>query len=568
MYKMAFKMSTVVLFGVIKKRQIMQKNKIIPFLLLFLLFSCSGRMDKEAQIITEKLTLEQKIGQLLMFAVPGQSVNKDNRELLKKYMPGGIIFFGYNIGDNSDLPRFINELQKESMEKCGIPLFMSTDQEGGRVIRIKNNITRFPGNLAAGVSGNYSYIEKMGHITGIELRVQGINMNLAPVLDINNNPLNPVINTRSFGSDPEAVSRAGSAYIEGLQKGNCIAVAKHFPGHGDTESDSHHVLPVIKHDMDRLKKVELLPFYRAVREGVECVMSAHIHFPSITENDEPATLSKFFLTDLLRGEMKFNGIVMTDDLEMNAVAGKMNLGEAAVKSFLAGSDVILVSSYGKNIPVIYNTLLEAVKDGTVSMERLDSSVNRIIELKLRYKIAGFNKEDKTVFLNDLKFTEDELKILAEKDDVNSVLTAGALYYSGEGGFYSRKENETRKYASGNRAFRENIELLPGDEIFYSVERAAASINKKSVPGKSTVVYQTYRINRKYAESLYRRIKKSGGNLLLVYSGNPFDLAGWETEIPILFTFSFTEESMKQAAICLNGGFEPLKQLNTLTGFRD
>ena len=354
-------------------------------------------MDRVAQIITDNLTLEQKTGQIIMFALPGQSVNKDNSELIRKYLPGGIILFGYNVGENSDLPGFIDELQQESMNRSSIPLFVSTDQEGGRVIRITKGITRFPGNLAAGVSERYNDIKKMARITGMELRSRGINMNLAPVLDINNNPVNPVINTRSFGSNPVVTAKAGASYISGLQSAGCIAVAKHFPGHGDTESDSHHVLPVINHDMERLKKVELVPFYKAIKEKVECIMSAHIHFPYVTENDEPATLSKFFLTDLLRVEMKFNGIVMTDDLEMNAVSGKMDLGEAAVKSFLAGSDVILVSSYGKNIPVIYNALLSAVKEGTISMDRLNKSGNRIIELKLRYKIAGYNEEKQKIY---------------------------------------------------------------------------------------------------------------------------------------------------------------------------
>ena len=568
MYKIAFQMSTVVLFSYIKKRELMKKINIVPFLLLLLLISCSGRMDREAQIITDNLDLEQKIGQLLMFALPGQSVDSANSELLKKYLPGGIILFGYNIGEKEDLPGFINGLQQESMNRSGIPLFVSTDQEGGRVIRVKKGVTPFPGNLAAGVSGNYSAIEKMAQITGMELRIQGINMNLAPVLDVNNNPLNPVINTRSFGSNPEIVAKAGAAYIEGLQSALCIAVAKHFPGHGDTESDSHHVLPVINHDMERLKKVELVPFYSAFKEKVECVMSAHIHYPFITENDVPATLSRFFLTDLLRNEMNFNGIVMTDDLEMNAVSGKMNLGEAAVKSFLAGSDVILVSSYGKNIPVIYNALLDAVKEGSISMERLNKSVNRIIELKLRYKIAGFNKEKQNIELNHFEYTEKEKLFLSQKDNINAILSKGAIFYSGYGSLYSRNGNGKRIYVSGNSAFRGNLEIMPGDEIFYSAEKALSSVKREGKQGGITVVLQTYRINRKYIQSLYSRIKNSGGNLLVVYSGNPFDLSGWETEVPMLFTFSFTEESMKQAAFCLNGGFEPLKKINTLTGFRD
>ncbi len=559
-------MSTVVLSWIVKKVQIMKKLYVIMLLLVF--FSCSGRLDQEAQVITSVLTIEQKIGQLMMFALPGDSLNRENIELIRKYLPGGVVFFGYNFSEKSDLSSFTSDLQSLAMEYSGLPLFISTDQEGGRVVRLKTGITRFPGNFALGITENYKDIEKMARITGMSLRMKGINMNLAPVLDVNINPLNPVINTRSFGSNPEVVAKAGSAYIKGIQKAQCIAAAKHFPGHGDTEFDSHHVLPVINHDMERLKKVEFLPFYSALKAKVECVMSAHIRFPLIDDSNEPATLSHFFLTKILREEMKFKGIAMTDDLEMNAVSAKKNIGEVAVKSFLAGTDIILVSSYGKNISVIYNALLLAVKEGVIEMERLNESVNRIIELKLRYKIAGFDKEENQIYLNDLMYTEKEKKFLDEKDDINRSLSREALFYSGDGEIFSRSEKGKRKYVSSNKAFRDSLDLLPGDNIYYSADQALSSINKSGESENFTVVLQTYRINRGYVESIYRRIKNAGGNLLIVYSGSPFELSGWETEIPVLFTFSFTEESMQQAAFCLNGRFVPKKNINTLTGFRD
>ncbi len=543
-------------------------KKLYVIILLSIFFSCSRGLEQEAQIVTSALTIEQKIGQLMMFALPGDSLNRENIELIRKYLPGGVVFFGYNFSEKSDLSRFTGDLQSLSMENSGIPLFISTDQEGGRVVRIKADITRFPGNFALGVTENYNDIEKMARITGMNLRMKGINMNLAPVLDVNINPLNPVINIRSFGSNPEVVAKAGAAYIKGIQSAQCIAVAKHFPGHGDTEFDSHHVLPVINHDMERLKKVELLPFYSAVKAKVEGVMSAHIHFPFIDESNEPATLSHFFLTEILREEMKFKGITITDDLEMNAVSGKMNIGDAAVKSFLAGADVILVSSYGKNVSVIYHALLLAVKEGIIEMDRLNESVNRIIELKLRYKIAGFDKEENQIYLNDLMYTEKEKKFLDEKDDINRSLSREALFYSGDGEIFSRSEKGKRKYVSSNKAFRDSLDLLPGDNIYYSADQALSSINKSGESENFTVVLQTYRINRGYVESIYRRIKNAGGNLLIVYSGSPFELSGWETEIPVLFTFSFTEESMQQAAFCLNGRFVPKKNINTLTGFRD
>lgn len=518
-------------------------------------------------MITDSLTLEEKIGQLLIFAVPGQSINKENRNLIEKFLPGGIILFGFNISEENDLSDFIQEMQGAAVNKYGIPMFVTTDQEGGRVIRIKKGITPFPGNIAAGVSGNFKDIERMAAVTGMELRMLGVNMNLAPVLDVNNNPANPVINTRSFGSDPEVVAKAGSAYIMGLQRSWCIAVGKHFPGHGDTESDSHHVLPVINHDMARLRDVELRPFTEAVKSKVEGIMSAHIHYPAITDDDKPATLSDYFLTQLLRNEMKFKGIVMTDDLEMNAVAGKMDLGKAALESFLAGSDIILVSTYGKNIPVIYNALLNAAREGIITRERLDDSVSRIIEVKLRYNIAGYNKEDGRIYPSEAQYSEKSKRILEQAQSINSSISRGALYYSGQGNLYARNGNEKRIYISGNRAFRENLSLQQGDRLIYSADEIFTGSAGKNLE-QTAVVLQTYKINRNYAESLNRRIVKSGGTFMIVYSGNPFDLAGWENDIPVLFTFSFTEESMKQAASALNGDFTPSHKINCRIGFRD
>lgn len=523
-------------------------------------------MDKEAQMVTDGLTLEEKIGQLLMFAVPGQSVDNENIRLVEKYLPGGIILFGFNISDDRDLPSFIQGLQGAAIEKYGIPMFVSTDQEGGRVIRIRKGITPFPGSLAAGISGNYRDIEKMAEVTGMELRMIGVNMNLAPVLDVNNNPANPVINTRSFGSDPAVVAKAGAAYIRGLQRSGCIAVGKHFPGHGDTESDSHHVLPVINHDMIRLKDVELRPFAEAVNNKVGGIMSAHIHYPAITDDDKPATLSNYFLTQLLRHDMKFKGIVMTDDLEMNAVAGKMDLGKAALESFLAGSDIILVSTYGKNIPVIYEALLNAAREGVITRERLDDSVNRIIELKLRYNIAGYNKEEGSIYPAEFQYSDKSRKILDQAQSINSSISRGALYYSGNDDFFKRKE-EKRIYISGNRAFRENLSLKTGDRLIYYSDEIRSEGGDKTLEG-TTVVMQTYRLNKAFAESLRRRIVKSGGRFVIVYSGNPFDLAGWDSDIPVLFTFSFSEESMKQAALALNGDFIPSGKINCEIGFRD
>lgn len=238
------------------------------------LAACSPYRYEEVIPVVEKMTIEQKIGQMLMPAVPGSKIGTASRNIVKDFMPGGIILFGFNLENRQQTARFIEELQAASMQHSGIPLYISIDQEGGRVKRIRDGVTQFPGNLAFGVADDKKLMYTAARVTGLQLRLMGVNMNLAPVLDVNNNPLNPVINLRSFGSEPEIVSRMGVSYIKGLQDGRCIAVGKHFPGHGDTDRDSHHTLPVISYDMKRLKKVELAPFRKAIDAGVEGIMTA------------------------------------------------------------------------------------------------------------------------------------------------------------------------------------------------------------------------------------------------------------------------------------------------------
>ncbi len=421
----------------------MQKRKraiIIIIILLFIPFSCETcetRMTKDAVRIIQKMTLSEKIGQMLMLGVPDKIITKDTALIINNYMPGGIILFGYNLGSTKEIKKYIEDMQQTAVKKYNIPLFISIDQEGGRVKRITDGVTQFPGNMAFGVVDNESFTYDAARIIGIELRNMGINMNLAPALDVNNNPLNPVINTRSFGSDVKIVSRLGASYIKGLQKSRCIAVGKHFPGHGDTDKDSHLTLPVINYDMARLRKIELPPFAEAIDSGVEAIMTAHISFPNILKDNLPVTISKQFLTGILRGEMRFNGLIITDDMEMNAVSKEMDLGDGAVKSILAGADIILVSTHGKTLETISQAIRKAVDEGVISTDRIDESVKRIIELKLRYDIMRGDGGNSTY--TKFNYSQEESDILKKAGDLNSIVSKEAVY------FYSNSQSTLRDY---------------------------------------------------------------------------------------------------------------------------
>lgn len=542
-------------------------KRVLILIIIIIFPMCTKTYKKESSEAVARLSLKQKVGQMIMTAFPGAVFNDDAAHLIKEYLPGGIILFGYNLDGRENIARLIASMQVESMQDCSIPLFVSIDQEGGRVKRIRQGVTQFPGNMAAGVSGDGDLVYQWARVLGTELRQLGVNMNLAPVVDISNNPDNPVINSRSFGSNPDIVAELGKSYIRGLQDARCIAVAKHFPGHGDTNRDSHKVLPVIPYGMDRLTRIELYPFREAIKADVECIMSAHISYPEILKNSDSATISPFFLTELLRNEMKFEGLVITDDMEMNAISKEMDIGEAAVKSVLAGADIVLISSYGDNIPLIVKALIDAVNKGVVSRERLDSSVRRIIAMKLRYGIAQYNKKEKTITRGDFVSSEEDSELLENADRINTRISKGALYYYGDSElltvahnkkFHVYTDSPTMKSILHNDKSRDitvhNTEVFTGKDI-------------AKLPPRDILVYYTDTADSKALKKIHEVAASSLSPFILLSGGNPFPVARCGLFNNVLFSFSNTEESIRQLALCLTGRFEPRKNININLGFR-
>ncbi len=499
------------------------------------------------------LTLDQKIGQMIIAAIPGTKMNNSAQQLIKEILPGGIILFGYNLNEKDSIKVYIDGLQKESMAGSGIPLFISIDQEGGRVKRIVREATQFPGNMAAGSGGDGELAYRMARVLGLQLRALGINMNYAPVLDVNNNPDNPVINTRSFGSDTGTVSLLGKRYIRGLQDSSCIAVGKHFPGHGDTNSDSHLTLPVIPYDMSRLNAVEFPPFIEAIKENVEGIMTAHISFPEILKRSEPATLSREFLTDILRVKMNFKGLVITDDMEMNAIS-KVMIGESAVKSILAGADIILSTSYGRNVNIISDTIKKAVAEKRIPLERIDESVRRILDVKLRYNIISLNKNkiEEGVVIH----SEHAAKILSEAQNINHELSRKALYYQGDRKLLLSGRDISRVFITGNRYAAKNLIFFENDSVFGNEKDFMAAGGKS---GSRKVVYyhvEDYIPDMGRIKNFYDYCIKSNIEIVILSSGNPYPILRSDSIKNLLMTFSNTEESIRQMAFCLNGVFTP------------
>ena len=357
--------------------------------------------------LLEKLSLREKIGQMLMFDFrKWQNADEDKqydytvmsdevKGMIRRNKLGNVILFAENFESVEQITRLNHAFQ--SCVENGIPMLIGVDQEGGRVVRMSNGCS-LPGNMALAASGNVDNAYTAGYITGKELAAVGINADFAPSVDINNNPNNPVINVRSFSSDQNVTARYGTAMAKGLQAAGVAAAAKHFPGHGNTAVDSHIGLPFINSTYEELMNFEIVPFADAINNGCQMIMSGHIQFPNIekttvvSKQDKremtlPATLSKRFLTDILRDELGFKGVLITDSMQMQAISSHVGSEQATILAINAGVDILLMCTSLHSLKdeakprAIIDNIVAAVEDGRISMERINESTLRVLKLK-------------------------------------------------------------------------------------------------------------------------------------------------------------------------------------------
>jgi len=340
-----------------------------------------SKVDK----MIEQMTVEEKVGQLLVIGVDGISFSGEMDNLIGNYHVGGVIIMGKNVSTTPKLLQLINDIKKAN-DPNKIPLFISVDEEGGRVSRLPVGIHKLPTSAKIGKLNDESVSYRAGSYLARVLNEFGYNMNFAPVLDVNSNPRNPVIGDRSFGSDPYQVAKLGISTMLGMMDNGIIPVVKHFPGHGDTVVDSHKVLPKVETTLESLRSVELVPFKKAIEQGVDVIMVAHILFPAL-DPDYPSSMSRAIMTGLLRNEMQFEGVIITDDLTMGAIANDHTIPEAAIKSFNAGSDQLLVVRGYEDQLDTFNAFIKAIETGEITEERLNKSVKRILTLKEKYSLT-------------------------------------------------------------------------------------------------------------------------------------------------------------------------------------
>ena len=355
--------------------------------------------------------LRHQIGQLLIAGFEGHEVPVELRSLARQFGLGGVILFARNVAEPEQVAGLCYEASRLVPE---LPLWVSVDQEGGRVARLKAPFTEWPAMATLGRSGDVRLAERFARALASELKAVGITLDYAPVLDIHTNPKNPVIGDRALSEKAEEVARLGAAIVAALQGEGVAACGKHFPGHGDTQADSHLELPLVEHPLERLRQVEFVPFKAAIDAGVATMMTAHVFMPALDEK-RPATLSRRVVTDLLRDELKFKGVILSDDLEMKAVASTYAVPSAALLAIAAGCDGILICSgdYATQSAAL-EALVYAVESQELPLTRVEDALERQRRAKERFLTARVDARPLHGKALSQRLGRDEHRVIADE----------------------------------------------------------------------------------------------------------------------------------------------------------
>jgi len=539
-----------------------------------------ARAKRAARATLRRMSLKEKIGQLFVVEVYGTEADTShakNKELygvstpaevVAKYRPGGVIYFDARRGpDNLKNPRQIaglsNGLQRAALRAgARIPLLVSIDQEGGSVVfRMLEPATQLPGNMALAAGRSRADVLRSSEIIGTELAAMGINQNYAPVADVNINPDNPIIGVRSFGSDPELCSTLVSDSVRGYHRGEVASAAKHFPGHGDTDVDSHTGLPVIKHTREQLETIDLPPFRAAIARGVDTIMTAHIVVPSLDPSEVPATMSKPIVTDLLREELGFSGLIVTDALDMGGATGDFPPDIAPVRALQAGCDQLVLAP---KTDTAHAAVLKAVESGDVSESRLDASVLRILEHKLRNglfprpyvdearaeRVVGNRRHaadaaritDRTVTL-----VRNEGKALPLSGEERSVLVTG--WGAGQVAALAR--------TVGKRAGQSATPLETGPTPSQAkIDEATAAAGDHEVTVVLTNAAASAKDKGAAQAALVKALMKTGTSVVAVAVRNAYDIRRFPEVPAYIATYSYGALSLSSVADALYGDLNP------------
>ncbi len=501
--------------------------------------------QKITEEIVNQLDINVKIAQLIHIGISPNTTLNQIHNLLITSPVGGIILFKANIESKNQLISLIKNLQETSLSISKLPLFFSIDQEGGRVERI-NFISDFPGAMALGQTNNIQYAWLVGFITGYETSELGIPLVFAPVADINNNPNNPVINTRSFGASKELVAKMIANYIKGISLTNSIGFLKHFPGHGDTNIDSHLNLPTINKTEEELMNFELYPFIVGINHQAMGVMIGHILFPKI--DSLPSSLSKKIITHLLKETLNFKGIIITDAMEMKAITNTYSIEEASLLSFLAGADIILLTEQNKNLLKIYDKLKMALERSIITEERINISVKKQIQYKLysglfqeetlrNFKIQESNIKKYKKLFNFKKNLSDSIyqEIKSKYPDLEDKIAYDSIRSLHKN--FPKLNHTNLHFFVDDPIFKKTLEkAIPNTKSIF-LYRKDQFIN--SVPSNEVIIYEVASIEE---WNLIANLKLTYQLLIGIYTKNPFQSIVLKENQYMIVSFSPTQKS--------------------------
>ncbi len=509
------------------------------------------------------MSLQKKAGRLLIAGFKGTVISEEIKYLIHEYHIGGIILFGRNIGTPEEILSLTKSLQSEA-KKAGYksPLLICIDQENGVVRRLGEGTTIIPGAMLLGATQKPLYSYEAGVTTAKQLKALGINWNLAPVVDINNNPKNPVIGVRSFGEDPQKVTEMAKQSMLGMQAGGVMTTLKHFPGHGDTSVDSHLDLPVISHDLDRLHEVELLPFKECIDAGADAIMSAHVYFPALEKKENtPATLSRAVITGLLREELGFEGVITTDCMEMDAIAKGIGTVEGCVKAVEAGVDLIMVSHIHSLQEQAVLKLVEAIEAGRIEEQQIDRSIERIEEL-----ISKYTSWDE---INQMKDIPAFVGSEEEKEKMREIYYAGISVVNGEGTPFLPTDNvllvfptneyatmvEDKRYATMEMAeqlgkVHKNLDILQLSK--NEIEDEVEEIVEKSLKYDRIVALTLNAVQHSSQAALVYDLIGTGIPVDIVAVRTPYDAGLFPNANRMICTYEFTQPAFEAVSSFLIG----------------
>ncbi len=514
----------------------------------------------KSQLEVASLSLEEKAAQMVMIDIPDLELSQETRAHLNAHPFNGVILFAKNVRDREQVVRLVNDIRSA----CGHQPLLTVDQEGGLVDRFRfADMSLTPGNMALAATGDVECTRAAHRIMGAELKALGIDLDFAPCLDVNNNPLNPIIGVRSFGEDPHLVARHGKAAIEGLREGGVGSTAKHFPGHGDTSLDSHIALPTVTKSRAELDAVELVPFRAAVEAGVDAMMTAHMTFPALDDRPGiPATLSYQTLTGLLREEMGYQGVIFTDSMAMQAVADHFGVAEGAVLSVEAGADVVLACGTFEDQVTTVRALVDAVRSGRLSEARLDESVARIFALKARYhnvptafEPGGHRAEMKAIVERTITLARNEGGLVPISGSGKVlVLTPDLLPVTPLGEMESTESLTKHLQLPGLEVEERMYHVAPtGPPARELVEAAAAA---------GTVVLAVYARNRlsDLVRELAAAVIAANPRTILVSLSSPYLLGDVPSAPAFVVSYNYTPMSLEALGKVLSGKLEARGQL--------